>query len=113
MDDFLILKPKNKLLEKVHISDIKKIYIITNKKKNDVKMLLLIIPVLLFYDEYYWEVLLITIILLYFFSTTLFHNVKYKLIVELNNNDEIELKFKNNIKYKIIENISFIRKSKP
>lgn len=114
IDDYLILKLKNKSIQKIPLHDIHKAYIISNRKSNDLKMILLVVPLflLLFFDEIYFGVLFMVIIVLYLFTKSILYNVKSKLIIEFNDTEKLELKFKNDIKYKIIETLSLIRKTK-
>ena len=114
LENFLLVKFKNKSTKKIHLSDIKKAYIVSKRKSNNLKMMLLLVPVILlfFFDEYYLVFLLMVIIVLYLFTKSTIYNVKSKLIIELNSMEKIELKFKNDIKYKIIDTISLIRKTK-
>ena len=41
---------------------------------------------------------------------SIYKNMKYNLIVELNNNDLLKFSFSNSIKYKIIDTIQYVRK---
>lgn len=110
------LSLKNGNQQEILISEIVKIYIQINKRKIFKYTPLFTLPVFLLLfsmDEY--MVIFISILYLnitiYLINKVVTQKFKFKLIIQNSNLEKLEFKFRNDLKYKIIDTISLIRKT--
>lgn len=107
---------KNGNQQEILISDIVKIYIEINKRKIFKYTPLFILPLflLLFSFDGYMLVIISMLylnLIIYLVNKVITQKFKFKLIIQNSNLEKLEFKFKRDIKYKIIDTISLIRKT--
>ena len=107
---------KNGNQQEILISDIVKIYIEINKRKIFKYTPLFILPLflLLFSLDGYMLVIISMLylnLIIYLVNKVITQKFKFKLIIQNSNLEKLEFKFKRDIKYKIIDTISLIRKT--